>query len=825
MSDVIESVTARVADRRVEQAAQPTATDNRAEIAREIASAKDAETLKDLVFLYILEATRDAAIPGDRWRSIEKAVIALRPRDRGIVGIVREQRECLTQLWQAQGRSHEVWDRLGPLISKRDWAGVTAEVANQVAWLAKTSTTIGEIQSYRDNTLLACGLKDPAFRKAVEDAVSEFLTTGPANAASEIARLCDSQGPDAAARKLRELTDRASTTPLQAALILDRAKPTIDIICRAFSSDTVVVRTPKGSRILHPGTEQQQMFRDLAAAVDNASRSRQAAQTIEQIAALCRRPAYDYVPGSVADGHLALPLEMLNQLRRPRHYSDDPDQLFRAIKQGLTDLRASVEQSVVQFAKTVQPMENPAANWDPLLGQSFKTPEQTTEQWIAARPDFMPQAQAALKALNTPGYRMTRAIASINEYLSQVPPPRNADELRKLAEIPENSAIAFAQAVSKDSLMEAVRLFNTKGLNGIALEDPNKIVPDPSWSIRAGRNNWQQIKGWRTGTVPFGFGVAAYGTATYLLGVKNRTTEWDRNYGDPGWMLRRGWRVGGFKAMYLAGTAIEGMQILSIIGRHLGIQPSESGWRKFLAQTAENVKGSPWQKVFSTHIRLFGWFNVAGTVNYLIQGDYKRAGLLFSAAGGTLLSSYAPALGLGAWAGPVGTGLVVIGSTGLILLDLRDQERRRTMTEPFNKDYLITAGLTRPIAEKLVENDSDGRSVGPKLAQLAKHLGVTSPELLQYLHAQDPGWVGEFVHAMHFVKPNEQGQYPGFLPGKVLGGPVSKNLRMRAPFEVNRQPSPAYDSSDWRNPNLIAPTTLEGIVEWAALSGHRLPRR
>src|SRR5262245_3483149 len=100
----------------VEHATRPTATDNRAQIARAITSAKDPETLKDLVFLYILEVTRNVAIPGDRWRSIENAVTALRRADPGFARLVREQREWPTRLWQAHGRSHMEADKLAQHI-------------------------------------------------------------------------------------------------------------------------------------------------------------------------------------------------------------------------------------------------------------------------------------------------------------------------------------------------------------------------------------------------------------------------------------------------------------------------------------------------------------------------------------------------------------------------------------------------------------------------------------------------------------------------------------------------------------------------------------
>ena len=795
----------------VEHATRPTATDNRAHIARAITSAKDPETLKDLVFLYILEVTRNVAIPGDRWRSIENAVTALRRADPGFARLVREQRECLTRLWQAQGRSHEVWDKLAPLIRKGDWTGVKAEVAKGLAVLAKTSTTIDEVQTYKDNTLLACGLKEPNFRKAVEDAVSEFLTTGPANAASEIARLRESKGPEAAARKLRELTDPQSTTPLQAALILNQAKPTIDILCQAL-----------GPMIFQKGFPQQErIFRDLAAAVDSASRSREAAQTIEQVGrALAGEPtvALVTIEDAVKDGNLVLPLEMIKQFRGPSA-GRFAGQVSGAVKDGLAGLRARVEQSVLQFAKTVQPLQNPAANWDALLpsaeGQPFKTPKQTAEQWVAAHRDFIPAAEAGLKALNPVAYQMTRAIAALDQYLPQLPQMKNVDEIRKLAEVPANSAVAFAQNFSPDSVIEAARLFNIQGLHGIALEDPNKIVPDPSWPLRSTRNLGQKIGLWRTGAEPFGLGLSLYGTLTYIGGVKNQATELYRNYGDPGWMLRRGWRVLGFMGMYTAGTLIEGAKVAGHIASNWkDLQASQSALGQFTAGAVGNVQGSTWKKFFSNHVKAFGWFNAGGTVWYFIQGDIERGTALGFAAGGTLLSSYASRIGLRI----LGNGITTAASLVLVGLNLRDQERRRTLTEPFNKDYLITAGLRREIAEQLAKNDSDGLSAGPKLEQLAKHLRVTPQELLQYLNAQDPRWVGEFLsHGVHAVAPNEQGQYPASRPGQ--------NLRMQQGITGWTSPALGTNVSDWRKPELMLATTLEGIVEWAALSGHNLPRR
>src|SRR5262247_4132415 len=68
MSNIIDAIS-RTIEPRVQQAAQRTATDNRAQIAREIEAAKDPEKLKELVNRYILDAPRNQKTPGDRLQS------------------------------------------------------------------------------------------------------------------------------------------------------------------------------------------------------------------------------------------------------------------------------------------------------------------------------------------------------------------------------------------------------------------------------------------------------------------------------------------------------------------------------------------------------------------------------------------------------------------------------------------------------------------------------------------------------------------------------------------------------------------------------------
>jgi hypothetical protein len=313
-----------------------------------------------------------------------------------------------------------------------------------------------------------------------------------------------------------------------------------------------------------------------------------------------------------------------------------------------------------------------------------------------------------------------------------------------------------------------------------------------------------------------------------LVGVNNQTTEQNRNAGDREWEGRRGWRVKGYKGMYVVGTGIEGVQVGSqVLSKMLKLDLSNpdaaaNGLKRFLANTAANNPSSLWPKLFSLHLMGFGVFNVIGSAAYFKAGDWQRGTAIGVAGGGTLLSSLASRALWGsralAWAGPIGTALALAGSAVSLYLNLRDQERLARETEPYNEAYLIAAGLKPGIAKALAKNDRDGLSTGPKLEQLAKYLGVAPQKLLQYLNDQDPRWVGDFVeHGLHAVaaKPSQQGRYPW--------EPKPGNLRARE--GITGWTSPALGTDPSLRPEFMFANTLEGIVEWAALSGHKLPGR
>jgi hypothetical protein len=625
--------------------------------------------------------------------------------------------------------------------------------------------------------------------------------------------------------------------------------------------------------------QMNQMFVDLAAAVDSASRSPAASQTIEQIGSVFSYFPYSKgITQSVREGNLVLPLEMLRQLKAAgdsADISDRADILGEAITKGLPGLRERVEQSAHEFALTVLPVENPVANWDAMLtpvqgqaGQSFQMPEKYLQRWADKHHEFRQQLESDLERLNRAGYEMTRAIGTLESYLeknpSQLPQSHHVAAMQKfMQEAPEDPTISFVQAVSPASVLEAIRYHQQKGLpDGSTFLDPNQIVPprmlqaarlhqqkglpdggallspnkrvaDPSWPLRAGRNQiLQDIKAVRqlraidpwsssagVAKAPFNIGLSLYGTGTYIWGVSNNVTELRRNWDDPGYLWRRGWLAGGYLAMYAFGAGLEGTQATSqILTRELKLSPSAPGWRGTLARIAENAPSSTSRKIFVNHLRLFGWLNVIGAGNYAYHGDYRRAAASGVAGAGTLLSTSSFATRV-FWAGPLGTALAAGGSLALLYINMKDQEERRTRTEPYNRDLLIEAGLRPELAEKLAKNDANGISAGPKLLQLASHLGVTPQELLQYLNGQDPAWVEDFLsHTVHAVEANERGEYPASTPGP--------NLRMeRSSVPSHYGPTAEMVPSNWRRPSLLYATTLEGIVEWAALTGHQLPRK
>ncbi|HJR74625.1 MAG TPA: LysM peptidoglycan-binding domain-containing protein [Luteimonas sp.] len=114
-----------------------------------------------------------------------------------------------------------------------------------------------------------------------------------------------------------------------------------------------------------------------------------------------------------------------------------------------------------------------------------------------------------------------------------------------------------------------------------------------------------------------------------------------------------------------------------------------------------------------------------------------------SAAGGTLAAlsgtSFAASLGIGAWAGPVGIGLVAVATLGLTIKDRVDHSNLH-MNDTSAK-FLQNANLDPDTAKALVDQSGEGWSPVTLLAQYAQNKGYDLSDPAQ--QAQFAKWLND----------------------------------------------------------------------------------
>jgi len=521
------------------------------------------------------------------------------------------------------------------------------------------------------------------------------------------------------------------------------------------------------------------------------------------------------------------------------------------------DLKKTARDDVSKLGKDANPLLNPTANWDSFLkganGKPIHSPDM--QAWIDKHPGIAKTLKGDMDRLNVDGYHIQRAMAGIDEYAQQLDGVDNKQALIDQTDAPDpqkDQALSLALAVSSAGLQEGLRQFNVEGLEKGELTDLSKIVPDASWSTRMARNNLQQDIKVLTGAAPFNVGLSLFGTGTYLWGVADHGTELHNKVAADGWEKAltgdNGWRNLGFLGMYMGGTAIEGGQAMAqIITNRMGLNKTEPGWRGIWARAAtqpsvKNYAEMPrWAKGFINHLRAFGWWNAIGTANYALEGNWPKAGALGTATAGTFISSYpgfaarlglgaggsiAELIGLGESAGPVvGTALVVLGSAAIYGLNKKEKADIAAETEPFNKDYLIRAGLKPEIADELANNDSNGVSPGPRLLAVANYLDIEPAKLLDWLNKQDVNFVHHFVtDALLPLKADDKGNYvertgkdEWDVSTQVYDGEVHV---YPAPYPKSVSPT---DPKVWRDASIFEARSLEGVKVWSEAWGHPLP--
>jgi hypothetical protein len=783
-------------------------------------------------------------IPGDALVATEHSLLAQHPGDAAFAKILKEQAGIWTETWQAEGRTHEIWDEVLKPCNNGDWNALRNVVLRQITFLAVTSPTVEALnqhvrmllQQWPDTKPMP-----PQFREAVETVLGQFMSERPGKAARLVADAYRDQGPLQAAKTLRELTDHRTADPLTAALIfLDAQQTIVKLSVDLLKSDRVA---------------QLAIFRDLSAAVDSASRSPEAGPSIEALATVLSKGFYDraYDPNfhvitavrpAVAQGNATLALAMASHLKASGAFESErqANALGGQIAAGLTDLRGSTENSAIEYLKAIAPLVVPLAAWAPFF------PDMTPAEWLNSHPGFEETAQARLDATKEQSYALVRATASTQSYLPRLSGIASHKELTGLSTLPASDtqpALGLAIKLSDRAKVEALRLYDeahAELVDKLGLSpDSSRAFPNPAWAAREVRNFAVRYGALREGIKPyFGLGMRLYGLAACVLDEATIVKDWQRNEGTPSFdttPTRRSRYAGRFA--FLAGaTAIEAGFALSQAAAELGIvKETSSGFAGSIARAAAG-KGVL-AKLALAHSVLFTAYDVVGAVQYFRQGDWQRGSTLMVASAsyffgmfgrekipGWLFAQFTSEAGAAAGLTPelasvTGSGITMLATFALLSFSLRDELKADEQLQGIHEPLLATR-VSPKIAHVLSKIDAGGRCVAPIFGGLSEYLGVEPKQFMQWLIAQDPKWLEWFVVQAFNVRTNSDGSplisKPQANFARSVQSPDSM-IASLASIEFDIIPAGTTAEKLWG----IYPTSLEGLARLAAFSGHPLP--
>lgn len=117
------------------------------------------------------------------------------------------------------------------------------------------------------------------------------------------------------------------------------------------------------------------------------------------------------------------------------------------------------------------------------------------------------------------------------------------------------------------------------------------------------------------------------------------------------------------------------------------------------------------------------------------------------------------AAGILALAGATGAGFVIGVGAALALAQLNKVRASNEFEDEHTEAFLQGAGLSPEATHHLRNADSDGRSVGPVFAEMARRMGVEPSEFLEAVGKLPPDQLLELVEAAHGVDPNGDGEF------------------------------------------------------------------
>ncbi len=851
--------------------------------------------------------TTGMATPSDALESWAAEMKALNPEDKELAAIVDRVSADKQRDWAASGRVHDVFDPLNTIVStaKNDPAGWTPElktkfkdtVTGQFATAAKLNPTVEAVKSHAE--LLKTYMPEQA--PLIDAALKEFTVDGPQRIAAEIAATLKTEGPEAAAAALAKATHPNSVDPLTAGLITREAKPSITAIAdtlvgrwneaiKGYSSfvDTSAIVSARDQFV----EENAQLYRDLSASLDSASRSPLGKQAVTDVAekivgsitAIDHRgqvinfadEQFVSALGSLTTDGIekgagaALSFELAAQLSAVGQ-TKSAETIVDSIKLGASRLQAVTQSAVDKFIKDYEVILSPQQALSPYISQ--ENLDAAEKAFLEKNPELARTISGHLATLNKHGYEITRLAVLTDEYAAKLDSLPNysalVDQTTSLLKDPKTQAAtllsvsgtaetarAFASDMIKSGLVDPKSAIysligpsgtipidhsrNIRAIRNAAMKTYNAGIPGPALSDKESK---LRRSAFDPGT-RLGIGSGLLGTAMYTWGMFNQFDKYQDALakGKPSAYIS-----GALTLNYAFGLTVEGIQ--AGVGAYANarklnglpeekIQSLKMGLDRFAARTATRtgVMNTLYGNVrnFSTGI------NVAGTVVYLAEGDYLRAGAYGATTAGQLLSSFAKGFDpikiggrqiTAAALQAFGTWFSLGGGVALVSIDMyqnhQDKVKRAERLQASTEAFAQELGLRPDVTKAISRYDLNGVAAIERLTALAHRQGITPQEMLDWLNKQSPEFVEKFVNdGLLEVPRTSTGEFAPWIETPTIARGVSYEGDVYA--QIGYDPAKAgldlYDPKTWAM-SVTSPKarSLKGLEILATLLGHPLP--
>ncbi|MEH2628690.1 LysM repeat protein [Bradyrhizobium sp. AZCC 1719] len=653
------------------------------------------------------------------------------------------------------------------------------------------------------------GPDDAAFNEIVDQATYNKTVQPGVDAVRNAYRTGDAK---AAAEALRQQTENVS--PETAERIVAASLATIDGIAADMKRSLT-----EGGPIEYQDVAG--VYKNIATATDYAARGNDGAEVTRQVADIMVRhlpsekfqphvqnspayplPAYqEAVMQSVSDGTGAtLALEMATQLKDTGR-TGEADSLLSATQVGVEILHGRIKDDVKAFGDATAEVSRLRADWSGTM-----SPEQldrATIEYVANRPDLLPNFDRAYNAVDGLGYSAVRTSMALNNALPRLQGLPTTERLTGTRnEFVGSKEVQFAMGLSDKGSKEVLRIVLGQEAGTLSPSaTPNSSVSSTRGFVKElGNALMTSQPSSSSAVVDLGAGTTAaipsagatasntvrdiFGTgqevkldpkkASAFLGGMNglgaafngyqAALAWDKFAKDPGHLLNM------TKAVYYSiGTGKETAELLAVGAQRgwlgLGAMPGAERLSTSILAKANRtgLALEPGWVKFSTYFKIGGGLiDSAFAIDAAARGDWIASGLYTTSAGGGFLmaaGSVASSGGwLATWGGPVGAGLVLASAIGLYFYsDAKDKAR----FEGPSREFLEAAGYRPEIAAALSDySNNDGGSAGPALATTASQFGVTPEQLMERLNRMDPDKVRDLVDQAHTVDQDDSGRFP-----------------------------------------------------------------